>query len=121
MVAACAERDRQGVIDMSTRLGFLTGGHERALSCAPLWHMTYDLVGPSAKGGGIQLKGGTHVPDTCVSAVRRTTSRVTRTAGSCWACHNASRRSAALSTCAFDTLATTVTAVRQLTQATSPR
>lgn len=25
MVAACAERDKQGVIEMSTKLGFLTG------------------------------------------------------------------------------------------------
>jgi hypothetical protein len=26
MVHACAERDRQGVVDMSVKLGFLTGG-----------------------------------------------------------------------------------------------
>ena len=27
MVRACADRDRQGVIDRSTTLGFLTGAH----------------------------------------------------------------------------------------------
>ena len=41
MVAACTERDRQGVIDMSVKLGFLTGregpaGLERLLQPALL-------------------------------------------------------------------------------------
>lgn len=33
MVAACAEKDKQGVIDLSTRLGFLTGD-ESQVRCA---------------------------------------------------------------------------------------